>query len=373
MNIRAAELGERQLLNLVTLTGLDAQSAPIRDGFRALLDGLPDAPARPVPSRTLTTSGYPAELGLTIDRGGTLGLKYTVDLFSSSGATGALETVRRYARVAPLPQLERCAGSVLERVTNSDVSVYWSAGFARDAEPRMRMHLIGHDGAFGPYALRGLVSCGCDSTAIDALLRAAESVGRSGIDFVGLGVDGGGRLRCKGYLGTNLYMDLRSVTRLASALGLSTGRALALVRWYRHFIGDHVGQLGAFGVGVDLMARAGRGAVEAYAYPGNVDLARLRPRIDALVRGRGHANTLAKLWALVDGDSPAGMYLAGCGTETATFARLGQVTIYLGVGDGQHVASSESRAMLDALTSARAHAIHGWPPVVEAIAPTTLL
>src|SRR5688572_25911102 len=101
------------------------------------------------------------------------------------------------------------------------------------------------------------------------------------------------------------------------------------------------------------MAPAGRGAVEAYAYPGNVDLARLRPRIDALARGRGTANTLAKLWGLLDGDSPAGMYLAGCGTETAAFARFGQVTIYLGVGDGQHVASSESRAMVNGLMSAR--------------------
>jgi hypothetical protein len=165
------------------------------------------------------------------------------------------------------------------------------------------------------------------------MLRAAEAVGRSSINFIGLGIDGAGRLRCKAYLGTNLYIDLRLLTRLASALGLSTGRALALMRWYRHFIGDHVGQLGAFGVGVDLTAPPGRGAIEAYAYPGNVDLAGLRPRIDALVRRRADASTLTRLWALLDGDagSPAGMYLAGCGTDTATFARFGPITLYLGI------------------------------------------
>ena len=342
MDTRARTLSERQLAHLVTLTGLDGQRALIHYALGTLLDAIADVPPPPARShRTLTRSGCPVEFGVTVDRNGALGLKYTVDLSTSSRPTDALETVQRararlvsrYSGARDWQLLDQCASNLLQRVARSDVAVYWSVGFAQGADPRMRMHLIGPEGAFGPVVLRSLASWGCDLVAIDAMLRAAEAVGRSSINFIGLGIDGAGRLRCKAYLGANLYIDLRLLTRLASALGLSTGRALALMRWYRHFIGDHVGQLGAFGVGVDLTAPPGRGAIEAYAYPGNVDLAGLRRRIDALVRRRAHESTLTRLWALLDGDagSPAGMYLAGCGTDTATFARFGPITLYLGI------------------------------------------
>jgi hypothetical protein len=158
----------------------------------------------------------------------------------------------------------------------------------------MKLHLIGREDAFVRRVLEGLVPFGVDQSSVDTVLGAAESIGRSAIDFIGLGVDDSGRVRRKAYLSTNPFLDLQTLTRLATALRLSTGRALALVKWYRHFIGDSVGQLGAFGVGVDLVARSGQSGIEAYTYPSTVGRARLRPPIDALARSRGRSDTLRR-------------------------------------------------------------------------------
>jgi hypothetical protein len=333
-------LGDRQLADLVALTGLDAQFEPVRETLRVLMDQLPDTPARP---SGLTSSGYPVELGVTIDRGGAVGLKYTIDLLASGGVEDVLEMVRRgparlmcrFTGNACPSELERCVRVLLERSSGAIGAVYWSIGFGCGAPPRMKLHLIGREDVFVRRVLEGLVPFGVDASSVDTVLEAAASVGRSAVDFIGLGVDGAGRVRCKAYLSTNPFLDLQTLTRLATALRLSTGRALSLVKWYRHFIGDSAGQMGAFGVGVDLVARSGQRGIEAYTYPSPVGRARLRPPIDVLARSRGRADTLRRLWELLDRNdgSEGGMYLAGCGTETATFARLGRMTVYLGIGD----------------------------------------
>ena len=357
MDVVGHALTHRHLPSLAALAGIEAQYDRIQEELRAVLDALPRQPSGAMPRSSLTSSGYPVELGLTIDRGRPTGLKYTVDLLVSGSASAILDSVwretapvvHRFADAAGRAELERYVSLLVFQSSGAIDGVYWSVAYARDGPPRMKIHVVGRGDALNRSVLQNLVPRVVAPVALDAALAGAELSGAVSAHFVGLSVDPNGAVRCKLYLLTNPFLDLRTVTRLAAALGLSTGRALSLLRWYRRFIGHHVGQLGSFGVGVELDNRSRNAGVEAYAYPSHANRARLQRRIDA------HASAgrcLAELWTSLQPSEPSGadapLYLAGCGTETASFARLGRMTVYLGVAT-EHLQASAAVGVREGL------------------------
>lgn len=203
--------------------------------------------------------------------------------------------------------------------------VYWSVGFARGEPPRAMLHIIGRNAALNRDTLERLEPSILPRQRLTSVLAAADSLHKTGVDIACLGPASDGSLRCKLYVLTDPYIDLRTVTRLALSLGLSVGHALSLLRWYNGFVGHHKGRLGAFGVGIDVSSRSGGHGVEAYAYLGDEQMPALRCRIDQHVPG------MASAWSELDRQETDGsrLALAGCGVETRSFARFGRVTAYV--------------------------------------------
>jgi hypothetical protein len=315
---------------LVALTGLDAEHDRIQSRFlEHLAASLRDASGGPRKSG-LTRNGVPVEFGLTFDRGVAAGFKYTVDLFVEEPISNVLDRVHHLTStvIGSGPAVDALVRSLHVLATSASGSIaalYWSVGYARGEAPRIRCHLVGRNGALNRGTLEQLDPVILPRQRLRLVLAAANSLQKSAVDIACLGPTSDGSLRCKLYVLTDPYIDLKTVTRLALSLGLSTGHALSLIRWYATYLGHHEGRLGAFGVGVDLSSQSGRQGVEAYAYLGDKQLADIRRRIDKQVP------RMAPVWGELEREERDGSHLefTGFGVETASFARLGRMTTYL--------------------------------------------
>lgn len=315
---------------LVALSGLDAEHDRIQSRFQEQFAAAPLDASGQQRRSGLTRNGIPVEFGLTFDRGVAVGFKYTIDLFAADPLSNLLDRVRHLASTVvgtspSVDALERSVHALAAPSSGRLAGVYWSVGYVRGEPPRARLHIVGKDAALNRDALELLDSGILPRRRMQSALAAADSLQKPAVDIACLGPSSDGSLRCKLYVLTNPYIDLRTVTRLALSLGLSTGHALSLVRWYASFVGHHEGRLGAFGVGIDVSNRSGRHGVEAYAYPGDDQLPALRRRIDQHVPG------MTSVWRVLDRQETNGsrLELAGCGVETASYARFGRMTAYL--------------------------------------------
>jgi hypothetical protein len=312
---------------LVSLSGLDAERDRIQSQFQEEFAASSHDPFCEGKSG-LTRNGGPVEFGLTFDRSVAIGFKYTIDLFAGEAASNLFDRIRHLASTvigssASIDALERSMHALAAPCGLT--AVYWSVGYARGAPPRARLHLVGRNAALNRDTLERLDPAILPRQRLMSVLAAADSIRKSAIDIICLGPSSDGSLRCKLYVLTDPYMDLKTVTRLALSLGLSTGHALSLLRWYASFVGHHEGRLGAFGLGIDVSGRNGGHGVEAYAYLGDKQLPALRRRIDQLVPG------MTSVWSVLDRQETDGsrLELSGCGVETASFARIGRVTAYV--------------------------------------------
>jgi hypothetical protein len=237
---------------------------------------------------------------------------------------------------------------VLQHASRAPAAVYWSVGYKASGEPRAKVYVVGGGDTLDGSVLRRLTPRVVHADAIDAVMRAAASIGKSSVDIVGFALERETVTRSKCYLMTNPYLDLRSLATLATALDVPIGKALSLVRWYRRFIGPHWGQIGSFALGVDLSSGSRARDVEAYAYPA-VDTTALFDRVKAQAifgAGRRHRAGLSALWSSVKGVSsamdPAALHLTGCSVDTASYGRLGPMTVYLAVHGNGAVAERNS-------------------------------
>ena len=315
---------------LVSLSGLDETHDRIQAEFRELLAVVPRNEQGQWRRSALTRSGHPVEYGLTIDRGTAVGFKYTIDLSAADSLSHLLARVRYSASIVvgagpSVDALVRSVCMLADPSLGPGTAVYWSVGHARGAPPRARLHIVGKGDALKRDRLERLGDDILPRRRMQSVLAAADSLQKSAIDIVCLGPSPDGSIRCKLYVGMIPYIDLRTVTRLAQSLGLSTGHALSLVRWYGSFVGHHEGRLGAFGVGIDASGRTGEHGVEAYAYLGDGQMPALRRRIDR------HVPAMTSVWSVLDRQEANGarLELAGCGVETASFARFGRMTAYV--------------------------------------------
>lgn len=313
---------------LVALSGLDAEHDRIQSGFQDHFATPPlDSSGQPRTSG-LTRNGFPVEFGLTFDRGAAIGFKYTIDLFAENRGN-LLDRVRQLTSTvsgsSSVDALERSMRALTAPSLGDVAAVYWSVGYLRGEPPRVRLHIVGKNAALNRETLERLDPAILPRHRLVSVLAAADALRKTAVDIACLGPSSDGSLRCKLYVLTDPYIDLSTVTRFALALGLSTGHALSLIRWYGTFVGHHEGRLGAFGVGMDASGRSGRDGVEAYAYLGDAQMPALRRRIDRHVPG------MATVWDVLDRRENDGsrLELTGCGVETASFARLGRVTAYL--------------------------------------------
>ncbi len=313
---------------LVSLSGLEAERDRIQSQFQEQFAASSHEPFRTRKSG-LTRNGTPVEFGLTFDRGVAIGFKYTIDLFAKE-ESNLVERVRHLAStvIGSSPSLDALERSMDALVTSSSgrlAGVYWSVGYVRGEAPRARLHIVGRNAALDRDTLERLDPAVLPRQRLMTVLDAANSLHKTAIDIACLGPSPDGSVRCKLYVLTDPYIDLRTVTRLALSLGLSTGHALSLLRWYAGFVGHHEGRFGAFGLGIDATGRSGGHGVEAYAYLGDKQQPVLRRRIDQHVPG------MTSVWSVLDRPEIDGsrLELSGCGVETASFARLGRVTTYL--------------------------------------------
>ena len=319
----------RWISRLVSLSGLDAEHDRIQARFQEhFAASLLDAPGQQRKSG-LTRNGTPVEFGLTFDRGVATGFKYTIDLFANE-SSNLVDRVRYLASTVigsttSIDALERSMHALAMSSAGRLAGVYWSVGYVRGEPPRARLHLVGRNATLDRDTLERLDPAILPRQRLMSVLAAADSIQKTAIDIACLGPSSDGSLRCKLYLLTDPYIDLRTVTRLALSLGLSTGHALSLLRWYAGFVGHHEGRLGAFGLGIDASGRSGAHGVEAYAYLGDKQMAVLRRRIDQHVPG------MTPVWSVLDRQESDGsrLKLSGCGVETASFARFGRVTAYV--------------------------------------------
>lgn len=311
---------------LVALSSLDEEHDRIQAVFRQQFAAVPHD-ASGWRWSALTRNGFPVEYGLVIDHGVVVGFKYTIDLCIAE--PNVLDRVQHLASIVldtrSVDALMHSARALAEPSLGRLAGVYWSLGHFRGEPPRGRLHIVGKDAALNRDALERLDSGILPRLRLRSILAAADSLQKPAVDIACLGPSSDGSLRCKLYLVSHPYIDLRRVTRLAEALGLSTGYALSLVRWYSSFVGHHEGRLGVFGVGIDASSGTGWHRVEAYAYPGNEQIPALRHRIDQ------HVPKMASVWRAFDRQEANGSRLAltGCGVETAPLARLGRLTAYV--------------------------------------------
>jgi hypothetical protein len=315
------------ITRLVSIAGLDACHDEIQKQFHEQLGAVDlAAPAAPRTSG-LTRNGGPVEFGLTFDRGKVIGFKYTIDLLAADPGWDVCNRIHHLASgmmdAAPVDALVQAVQAL--RGDSSGGAVYWSVGLARGAPPRVRVHVVGKAASLDRQALERLDRSILPRHRLTSVLAAAGTLGKSAVDIACLGPAADGSVRCKLYVLTDPYIDLTTVTRLALTLGLPTGHSLSLLRWYAGFVGRHEGQLGAFGLGIDVSSRSGGGGVEAYAYPGE----RLLPSLQRQVARC--ADAADSVWKVLDQNEPSGAHLVvtGCGVETASFARLGRITAYL--------------------------------------------
>jgi hypothetical protein len=315
---------------LVAVSGLEAEHDRIQALFHELLAVAPRDVYGQWRKSGLTRNGHPVEYGLVFDRGIAVGFKYTIDLCAADAISDILDRVGHAASTVlgnspTVDVLERSVRALTEPASGHLAGVYWSVGHVRGEPPRARLHIVGKNAALNRDALARLDPTILSPRRMESVLAAADSLQKSAIDIACLGPSSDGSLRCKLYLLTDPYIDLRTVTRLAPSLGLRTGHALSLLRWYAAFVGHHEGRLGAFGVGIDVSSASGRNGVEAYAYPGDVQLAALRRRIDR------HVPAMTPAWSVLERPETNGSRLAltGCGVETASFARFGRLTAYI--------------------------------------------
>ncbi len=313
----------------VAVSGLQEHDR-IQALFQALLGAVPRDASGQWQKSGLTRNGHPVEYGLMIDGGVAIGFKYTIDLGAAGPLSNVLDRVRHSASAVlgttpSVDAIERSVHALAEPSSGRLVGVYWSVGHVRGEAPRARLHIVGKDGALNRDALARLDPTILPRRRMNSVFAAAATLQKSAIDIVCVGPASDGSLRCKLYVLTDPYIDLRTVTRLALSLGLATGHALSLLRWYAAFVGHHEGRLGAFGLGVDVSNTSGRTGVEAYAYPGDKKLPELRRRINQ------HVPAMTSTWSVLEREEPRGMRLAlsGCGVETASFARLGRFTAYI--------------------------------------------
>ena len=315
---------------LVALSGLDADHDRIQSQFQEHIAASRLEPSGQHRKSGLTRNGGPVEFGLTFDRGVAIGFKYTIDLLVADPLSNLLDRVRHLAStlIGSSPSIDALERSMHALATPSSghiAGVYWSVGYVRGRAPRARLHIVGKNAALNRDTLERLDPAILPRQRLISVLAAADSLHKTAIDIACLGPSSDGSIQCKLYVLTDPYIDLRTVTRLALSLDLSTGHALSLLRWYASFVGHHEGRLGAFGVGVDVSSRASGHGVEAYAYLGDNQTATLRRRIDQHVPG------MTSVWSVLGRHETDGsrLELAGCGVETASFARLGRVTAYV--------------------------------------------
>ena len=341
---------------VASIASLAECSDAMCDDLRAVLEPVVgESNAAPPPS-DLTGGRYPVELGVTVERGRAVGLKYTVDLACARSSSGGLDALwhalapvlARFAGPTGQDALRRCLTTVMQRAPDA---IYWSVGYRAGAQPRAKVYVVGGGNALDGSVLRRLTPHVVHADAIDAVLRAAAAIGKSSVDIVGFALEREAVTRSKCYLMTNPYIDLRSLNTLVTALDLPIGRALSLLRWYRRFIGPHWGQIGSFALGVDLSSGSRARDIEAYAYP-VMDTSALLERVDEQARsgaGRGDRAGLSRLWRVASGVSsttePAALHLTGCSVDTGSLGRLGPMTVYLAV--------SAQPALQAALDSAR--------------------
>ena len=334
MDEAGEDLIERILPRLIALADLRGSQTVIVDRLRALLEisRLSRNGAASNTSSSLTGGNYPVELALSFDRDKVAALTYTVDTFSSGSASRLIETISMAADSimghAEQKQLEACVAMLCETPHESIVATYVSVTYTRAAEARFKVHVVGRDGAFHPRLLERLVPAIVNADALGTLARAMDALGAESANFIGFGLTGGRIVSCKGYVGTP-YIDLRTVTGLAADMELGLGHAISLVRWYRRFVGKHWGQLGAFGVGLDLRTPRSKG-IEVYAYPSQWHIREMRTSLEKQL------GDLSPLWSLMATDDKAhaaSLYLGGTGVETASSGRLGRTTAYFGVSE----------------------------------------
>jgi hypothetical protein len=336
------DLLDRILPRLVALTGLEAERAGIHADLATALARQPGV------SSTLTGGQYPVELAVIIAARRPLGLKYTVD----SRAGGALPRLAEAAAdglgvvVDPLvgsagrADLGRYLRRLAEASSGEVADVYCSVTRVPDAEARPKVYLVGGAGVFDRAVLERLVGALGRREALETCFRILNALGRTSVDILGFAIRGGRVSGCAAYVSTP-YFDFRMVTRLVTGSGLPVGHAIALLRWYRRFVGPYAGRLGLFGIGFDLTHPPRAAGLEAYVGQPGAQLGRLRRAIDRLAgatRRPASRSTLEPVWALT-GDphetpAPASLRLAACGVETAPRGRFGRATVYLGVTGG---------------------------------------
>jgi hypothetical protein len=312
---------------LVALAGLDESHDHIQALFHEHLG--PTYLAAPAGQRTsgLTRNGGPVEFGLTFDRGKVIGFKYTIDLLATTPRGNVCDRIHHLASgatdAAAVDALVRAVQRL--RGDSSGGAVYWSLGLVRGEPPRARVHVVGKAASLNRQALERLDPSIIPRHRLSSVLAAAGTLGKSAVDIACLGLSSDGAVRCKLYVLTDPYIDLTTVRRLALTLGMPVGHSLSLLRWYAGFVGRHEGQLGAFGLGIDVSNRPEDGGVEAYAYPGEHLLPSLQRQV---ARRTGAADSVREV---LEPNAPGGAHLVmtGCGVETATFARLGRITAYL--------------------------------------------
>lgn len=259
------------------------------------------------------------------------------------------EAGRRVGGGEPGGDLDACLARVAEAAPGGLRSIYLSTTHLSGSAPTTKIYLVGRPGALGPSVVEAISRAAVPDALAEPVRRAMAALGKDAVDTIGLAVAAGQVVGGKCYL-VMPYLDFSLVKRLVVALDLSVGRALALMRWYRLFIGARWGRLGSAGIGLDLRRAGSSAGVEAYTFPSPHHIEDLGWTIDALwgrvAAGRSGGSLAGLLGQSWRGCESASMYLCGCGVEAGRFARLGRGTIYFGVGKGRSAEAGSAAGRL---------------------------
>jgi len=351
------ELIQVILPRLAARAGVSHLATRIQTSLRADLEPLFAGAAKPEieVSSSLTAGNYPVEIGAILDDGYPVGVKHTVDLFPDCGGAAGAKTTAAMLADARLrtgsreswSDLDECLALVAAAALGGLRSIYLSRTHLSGSEPTTKIYLVGQPGALDQSVVEVVARAAATDVSVEPVLSAMTALGKNAVDSIGLAVNAGRVTGCKCYL-VLPYLDFGLVKSLVHALDLSVGRALALARWFRLFIGPHWGRIGSVGVGLELRHRRADVGVEAYTFPTPHHIAKLAGAIDALCgpastdrSGGSTAERLSQSWRDCDTTS---MYLCGCGVEVGRFARLGRGTIYFGVAKGRESRTQSAAA-----------------------------
>lgn len=365
MDATARALLASVLPQLASIAGLRADKERIAANLRLALEPTFRAIEQGSESvhSTLTAGDYPVELGLMLDAGRPIGIKHTVDLFPIESREVRFDREVLRAVLEPLSGARAIAqfGNLCARVADvasADLrSIYLATSYGRDLEPRTKLYLVGTPGALRARVVHTVAAAlGVPSDA-DRVVRAMDAVGLDACDTIGLALNRDRIAAAKCYL-VKPYMHAGLVRRLAHALDLSAVRAVALLRWYRLFVGSLDGIVGLHGFGVEIASRKREFDLEAYSFPGFRRMEALHSTIGKLWR----ASELRSLWDRCPAPAP---YLAGAGVQITGSGRLDSATVYWGVAAADSERALRSLPSANSISVANSGTIQHSQPIVS--------